>query len=227
MNRITHYLIALLLSVTSLNAWAHSSNFSGFLLSKGDDGQYLVQFHSALTGMEAQINRSGATYSDAEAFKQLALTRFKQTVQLRINQRDVTFDDLNIQLGHNTIISARLSTPPTPITTIELHNTFFEDIPRNQMRVIFKGSNLPSEHYTLNKTNHHQLNIALNNGHWQATKHSTPTPQTILDITPKTNKNDKSQNLVVAILVAVLIASFIVTLFLLHQKSPEDKEDIR
>lgn len=222
MNRIYYYLIALLLSFTSLSAWAHSSTLSAFIIKQGDDGQYLMQFHSALTGMEAQINHSGASYSDAEAFKQLALTRFKQTVQLRINQHDVTFDDLSIQLGHNTLISARLNTPSTPTTAVELHNTFFKDIPRNQMRVIFKGENLPSEPYTLNKANRHQLNIALNNGQWQAVKRSTPTPQATSSIAPVSDQKNLTSYAIFGLFLAGVIGVF----FLLHQKSHKNEEDI-
>lgn len=158
-------IIFLLLTLVTLSVEAHQANRAGFTFSKGDDGQYTALLSGALVGVEAEINQNyGETaYSDVEAFKALVVQHVEKTVNLRFNDTPVKFENVKVMLGHETNIIASVTGVPEPIESIHLTNTFFKDIFRSKLLVIFSGDNLPTKRYVLNDSNQYTLDIRLHN----------------------------------------------------------------
>lgn len=156
-------LILLLLSLVSINVYAHQANLSGFTLSHTGEGQYTAELGGALVGVEAEINRhyGKTSYADAEAFKALVSQHFEKTVSLTINETAVKFQHITVILGHETKVIADVIDMPQTIQSIGLTSTFFQEIPRSKMLVRFSGEDLPSKGYVLNRKNHYTLNISL------------------------------------------------------------------
>ncbi len=162
-------LLALGLSITSLNASAHNPNTATLVLSETIDGNYLVQLEGALTGVEAQINEtySPQAYKTAEEFKSLASERFVKSLTLAINDQPITLVNPSVQLGHGTQFTARVQGVPKTIESIDLTNTFFKDLHGNKMTVVFSSNQFPSTTYVLDDANQHHLSLTFTEGQWQ------------------------------------------------------------
>lgn len=161
-------LLALGLSITSLNASAHNPNTATLVLSE-TDGNYLVQLEGALTGVEAQINEtySPQAYKTAEQFKSLANEHFVKSLTLAINDQPITVVNPKVQLGHGTQFTARAQGVPKAIESIDLTNIFFKDLHGNKMTVVFLSEQFPSTTYVLNDANQHHLSLTFTDGQWQ------------------------------------------------------------
>lgn len=161
--------ILLLLLLVSVEVSAHQANLGGFTLAKTEDGKYTVQLGGSLVGFEVEINHrySKTAYSTADEFKDLVIKHFKDNVALSINGKLVEFNDLQVMLGHESQVWATVSGVPEKVQSIQLKNTFFQDIPYNKLLVTFNGEDLPSKRYVLNKANNHSLKIVLKDNQQQ------------------------------------------------------------
>lgn len=167
--RAIAYLVALGLSLTSVNAVAHDPNTATLVISKTASGEYLVQLNGALTGVEAQINQtySKEAYQTAEQFEDLARKHFVNSLTFSINNQPITLTNPRVKLGHGTQFIARAQNIPKTLKSIELTDTFFKDLHGNKMTVIFKSDQLPSNKYVLNDKNNHHLSLTFRDGQWQ------------------------------------------------------------
>ncbi|MGM8872541.1 hypothetical protein ACS8E3_12745 [Psychrobacter sp. 2Y5] len=162
------YLVALGLSLTSLNSSAHDPNTATLILSKSASGEYLVQLNGALTGVEAQINQtySKEAYQTAEQFEDLARKHFVDSLTLVVNDQHIAITNPIVQLGHGTQFMAKAQGVPKTIESIELSNTFFKDLHGNKMTVVFLSDQLSSSKYVLNDKNNHHLSLTFKQGQW-------------------------------------------------------------
>lgn len=165
----TSCLLALGLSLTSLNTSAHDPNTATLVVSQATSGKYFIQLDSALTGVEAQINEtySRDAYQTAEQFEDLAREHFINSFTFSINDQPIALANAKVQLGHGTQFIAEAQNIPETITSIELTDTFFKDLYGNKMTVVFTSKQLPKTNYVLNSKNDHHLSLDFIDGQWQ------------------------------------------------------------
>lgn len=162
-------LVALGLSLTSVNASAHDPNTATLVLSQATNGEYFIKLEGSLTGVEAQINEtySPEAYKTAEQFQSLANEHFVKSLTLSINDQPITLVDPRVQLGHGTQFTAKAQGIPKTVKSIELSNTFFKDLHGNKMNVVFLSDQLPSTKYLLTDKNNHHLSLTFKDGQWR------------------------------------------------------------
>lgn len=155
--------------------WAHQVNLSTLVLSETGDGRHTVQLSAALTGFDAEINQNypKGAYTTVEGFKRLVVERFGETVSLKLNQQTIGFENPTVTINHGTQLEADMAGVPDDIREIQLENTFFQDIYRNQLTVVFRKGGLPEQRYVLSRENHHRLHLVLANGIWQKVPSAT------------------------------------------------------
>lgn len=160
--------ITMFLIVISINTYAHQPNLASFILSKTENGKNIVQLTGALTGFEGEINYNFGknSFKTPEEFRQLVIRRFKETTSFFINEKQVTFKNPIVILGHETKLVTEVIGLPKNAKEIKLTSTFFENTSQNQIATLFILDNYPQEKYVLSNKNKHTINLIYENEKW-------------------------------------------------------------
>lgn len=156
------------LALVSVSTYAHKPNLASFILSKTDDGKYIIQLTGALTGFESQINYHFGknAYKTPEEFRELVINRFTNTTSLFIDGKQIGFKNTIVVLGHETKLLTEAIGIPKNANQIKLTNTFFENTSRNQLITMFILDSYPKQKYVLNNKNKQTINIVFENNKW-------------------------------------------------------------
>lgn len=194
-------IISLLFVWISINMYAHQPNLSSFIMSKTNDGKYVVQFVGALTGFEGEVNYNygKGAFKTPEEFRRLVIDYFSKSTSFMINQQKIKFKSPIVILGHETKLVAEVVGVPKTLKTICLKNNFFKNTSHNKITVLFVLDNFPKGKYILDNKNQHQLNLIYKKGKWQ-------------------HKRQKRNFIYYGIVVGVLILSFGMGHFIFKQK---------
>ncbi|MEZ7506207.1 hypothetical protein [Flavobacterium sp. Arc2] len=148
---------------------AHQPDFSTSVLSKTDDGKYVLQITSSLTAFEGEIDYlySKNAYKTPEAFQQLVIDHFNKNVLFIINGKDtLKFGSPLVLLGHETKLIVEVLNVPNSIKEVNFTNTMFKDMPHNQMAVIMLIDGFPKAQYILENNNEQTIQLKLKEGTW-------------------------------------------------------------
>lgn len=168
---IKNFWFLLLIMLMSNVSFAHQPDLSSIIISKTENGKFVLQINSSLTAFQQEVNyiNGVGAYKTPEEFRNLVLKHFNTTFSIILNEKDtLTFVNPTVILGHETKIVAEISGMPKNINAIYLKNELFKDIHNNQSVVMFSLEGFPTKiNYELNNDNKHELNIILKDGNWQ------------------------------------------------------------
>lgn len=148
--------------------FAHSPDLSSMMIYE-QNGKTFIVIKSSLTAFEEVVvyHYGKDSYKTPQEFNKLAIKHFIKSCFVVINNDDITFTNLQIQLGHETTLFAELENVPKNITTYHVKNIMFEDMPNNQCELILSHKDLPQKQVILNNENKHEVQFRLENNKWE------------------------------------------------------------
>lgn len=150
-------------------SYAHQPDFSTAVLSKTDDGIYVLQITSSLSAFEGEIDYlySKDAYKTPEDFKKLVIDHFNKNVFFIVNEKDtLKFGKPLVLLGHESKLVVEILNVPKNINSFYFHNTMFKDMPHNQMAMIMLVDGFPKAQYILENNNEQTIRLKLKKGTW-------------------------------------------------------------
>lgn len=172
LNKIVKNGLVMLVLLTSIVCQAHQAEFSSSLLSKTDDGKYILQIASSMTAFESEIDYiyTKKAYKTAEEFQKLVLDYFTKNVSFIVNGTEVLqLKDPMVLLGHETKIIVEVVGIPSNIKEMSYTNTMFKDLSHNKMGLIMLVDGFPKEQYVLENENNQTVQLELQEGTWVST----------------------------------------------------------
>lgn len=148
--------------------FAHSPDLSSMMIYE-QNGKTFIVIKSSLTAFEEVVvyHYGKDSYKTPQEFNKLAIKHFIKSCFVVINNDDITFTNLQIQLGHETTLFAELENVPKNITTYYVKNIMFEDMPNNQCELILSHKDLPQKQVILNNENTHEVQFRIENNKWE------------------------------------------------------------
>lgn len=140
---------------------AHQADVSTTMLVEKEDNTWVLQISASLTAFqhEVQTHFSETPYQSPEEFQLLVLEHVKNNLRIRFNEMDISFGKGIVQLGHETKVVFEVFGIPRDIQTVQIKNTAFQDIHKNQSALILLKENFNKEHFVLNGANNHTLKL--------------------------------------------------------------------
>lgn len=162
LGKMKRYFLALFF-MFSLGASAHQSDISNTMLVEREDGSWLLHVRAALTAFELEVHeRFGKdSYSTPEEFRELVIQHLQENLLIRFNDQDETaLQNGQVKLGHETNVIFRVADVPETIYTLDVKNSSFKEIHRNQSALIILKSGFEKKHFILNNENQHTAHLA-------------------------------------------------------------------
>ena len=153
----------------SFASYAHQPDVSTAVLSKTDDGKYILQITSSLSAFEGEIDYlySKGAYKTPEDFIKLVVDHFNKNVFFIVNEKDtLKFGKPLVLLGHESKLVVEVLNFPKNTNSFYFRNTMFKDMPHNQMAVMMLIEGFPKEQYILANENEQTIQLELKEGAW-------------------------------------------------------------
>ena len=160
----------ILFLLMSVSIYAHQPDLSYSLLSKTENGKYVLQISSSLSAFEEEIiyNYSKDAYKTPKEFKELVKKYFYKNVFLIVNEKDtLKFSNPLVLLGHETKFVVEVENIPDNIKSVYYKNTMFKDMHNNQMSVIMLVDGFPNKEYVLKNGNNQTILLEFENNQWK------------------------------------------------------------
>lgn len=154
----------------SVSIYAHQPDLSYSLLSKAENGKYVLQISSSLSAFEEEIiyNYSKDAYKTPKEFKELVKKYFDKNVFLIVNEKDtLKFSNPLVLLGHETKFVVEVENIPDNIKSVYYKNNMFKDMHNNQMSVIMLVDGFPNKEYVLKNGNNQTILLEFENNQWK------------------------------------------------------------
>lgn len=159
-NTMKKYLLMVALVLLSATGFAHQTEISSTVLAEKENNVWVLQISASLTAFQQEIKThfSETPYKTPEEFKQIVLKHIKNNLQLRVNGNEsISFNNGNVQLGHETKVVFEVSGIPSNLSTFEVTNTIFEDIHRSKNILVVLKEGFGKNNFILNDMNHYTL----------------------------------------------------------------------
>lgn len=161
----------ILFLVMSVTIYAHQPDLSYSILSKTENGKYVLQISSSLSAFEEEIiyTYSKDAYKSPEEFKELVKKYFDKNVFLIVNEKDtLKFSNPLVLLGHETKYVVEVESIPDNIKSVYYKNSMFKDMHHNQMSVLMLVDGFPTKEYVLENGNSHTISLELKDSKWES-----------------------------------------------------------
>jgi hypothetical protein len=168
-NKIVKQCLFFMALFVSFASYAHQPDVSTAVLSKTDDGKYILQITSSLSAFEGEIDYlySKGAYKTPEDFIKLVVDHFNKNVFFIVNEKDtLKFGKPLVLLGHESKLVVEVLNFPKNINSFYFRNTMFKDMPHNQMAVMMLIEGFPKEQYILANENEQTIQLELKEGAW-------------------------------------------------------------
>ena len=168
-NKIIKQCLFFMALFVSFASYAHQPDVSTAVLSKTDDGKYILQITSSLSAFEGEIDYlySKGAYKTPEDFIKLVVDHFNKNVFFIVNEKDtLKFGKPLVLLGHESKLVVEILNFPKNTNSFYFRNTMFKDMPHNQMAVIMLVEGFPKEQYILTNENEQTIQLELKEGAW-------------------------------------------------------------
>jgi len=208
MKKIIQYSLLLLFLCSSTGLWAHQPNLSSTILMEKEDGQWIVQIRASLTAFEYEVAaRFGQdAYKTAEEFKELVVRQIEQSLSVKFNEGEsLKLNKPQVRLGHESSITFELEGKTENMNLIEVKNTSFEHISRNQAALVVLKKGFAKNQFMMNKENNHQLYLKAEDNKFEA-------------LDPKAEKQTNVYALV--LLLGILLTGIAIFLLVNKQSKP-------
>jgi hypothetical protein len=172
-------LVFLLLSANFVQA--HQPDFSNLMIYE-QNGKYLLVLKSSITAFEGEIDYlfGKNAYKSPEEFQLLVIKHFQKNCNVVINNENIKLINPKVILGHETTLFAELSNVPKKISSIDVKNTLFKDMPVSLCELILTLNALPQKQYLLNNVNNYEVKLQLENNSWSVVEDASPNTTFIL-----------------------------------------------
>ena len=168
-NKIVKQCLFFMALFVSFASYAHQPDVSTAVLSKTDDGKYILQITSSLSAFEGEIDYlySKGAYKTPEDFIKLVVDHFNKNVFFIVNEKDtLKFGKPLVLLGHESKLVVEVLNFPKNTNSFYFRNTMFKDMPHNQMAVMMLIEGFPKEQYILANENEQTIQLELKEGAW-------------------------------------------------------------
>ena len=168
-NKIVKQCLFFMALFVSFASYAHQPDVSTAVLSKTDDGKYILQITSSLSAFEGEIDYlySKGAYKTPEDFIKLVVDHFNKNVFFIVNEKDtLKFGKPLVLLGHESKLVVEILNFPKNTNSFYFRNTMFKDMPHNQMAVMMLIEGFPKEQYILANENEQTIQLELKEGAW-------------------------------------------------------------
>jgi len=157
-----------LLLLMSLGSYAHQPDLSTVVVSKTDDGKYVMQITGSLTAFEGEVDYifGKNAYKTADEFRELVIKHFRKNTSFIVNGQALVFVKPEVILGHETKLVVEVLGLPEQINSIDLKSSMFSDMYNNQSVVMMIGKEFPNDKYILNNDNSQQIKLETKDGKW-------------------------------------------------------------
>ncbi|OYU54015.1 MAG: hypothetical protein CFE25_18215 [Chitinophagaceae bacterium BSSC1] len=172
-------LVFLLLSANIVQA--HQPDLSNLMIYE-QNGKYLLVVKSSITAFEGEIDYlfGKNAYKSPEEFQLLVIKHFQKNCNVVINNENIKLINPKVILGHETTLFAELSNVPKKISSIDVKNTLFKDMPVSLCELILTLNALPQKQYLLNNVNNYEVKLQLENNSWSVVEDASPNTTFIL-----------------------------------------------
>ena len=154
----TLFVVVLLITIS---AKAHQADVSTTMLVERENNTWVVQISASLTAFQHEIRThfSETPYKTPEEFQRMVLEHMKNNFLINFNGENISFGEGVVQLGHETKVVFEVFGIPSDIQTVQVKNTAFQDINKNQSALVLLKEGFNKEHFVLNDANDHTLNL--------------------------------------------------------------------
>ena len=155
-------ILCLFLIFVSISGFAHQTNTSSTVLIEKDDLSWILQISASLTAFqqEIQLHYAETPYQTPEEFRAQVLQHIKKNFELVLNKNiSIELTGGTVQLGHETKVVFEVHGLPNTIEQVDLTNTIFKDIYRNQNSLFLFKQNFIKKKFTLNAEKDHKLTL--------------------------------------------------------------------
>ncbi|GHC51165.1 DUF6702 family protein [Ulvibacter litoralis] len=171
-------IIFLLCIITTLSAKAHQPDVSTTMLVEKENNTWVLQISASLSAFQQEIKThfSETPYKTPEEFQQMVLEHFKKNIFIQFNENQMaTLSDGYVRLGHETKVVFEVFNVPSEQTSVEIKNSAFKDIHRNQSALVLLKDGFNKEHFILNNANEHTVTLAITTDRFIETAETKPT----------------------------------------------------
>lgn len=166
MKLIFKYIIVQCLLFVSIAACAHNPDLSSTILIEQSEDKWVLQIRAALTAFEYEVESSfgGSSYATPEEFQELVVRHVRENMLILFNDNNqVELKNGMVKLGHETSVTFEVIGSPTTIKSLQVMNSSFKDIPRNQSALMVLKKGFTKEQFTLNAKNLHTAELKIAN----------------------------------------------------------------
>lgn len=159
MNRVIILLCALCMS---LGLQAHQPDLSSTLLVEHEKDQWVLQVRASLTAFKYEIEEhyGAASYASPAEFQDLVLKHVKENIFIMYNgTQSVELKTGIVKLGHETSVTFAVEGTPETIHTLDVKNSSFQDVSRNQSALMILKKGFSKDQFTLNNANQHTARL--------------------------------------------------------------------
>jgi hypothetical protein len=146
----------------TLESKAHQPDVSTTLLIEQSENNWILQIRAALTAFESEIeyHYGKSSYTTPEEFQDLVRKHMKDKLSVLFNgDAPISLEDGKIKLGHESSITFKISTAPISIEFLQVTNSAFSDIPRNQSALMIIKKGFTKDQFILNNDNDHTAQL--------------------------------------------------------------------
>ncbi len=161
----TVHLVIFLLCFKAVSA--HTPDLASLMIYN-QNGKSILVIKSALTAFEGEVDYifGKDAYKTPEEFNQLVIQHFQKNCFVIANGDTLKFSNIQVQLGHETNLFAELDNMPETISTFQVSNTVFADMPNNLCEVILALDGFPQKQYVLSNANNHEAKLTVEGNQW-------------------------------------------------------------
>jgi hypothetical protein len=168
----------LILSVllVSFFANAHQPDTSTTMLVETENNTWVLQIKASLTAFQHEVKTHFADtpYTTPEEFKEMVLKHIKNNFQIVCNGSEtIKISNGIVKLGHETTVVFEISGIPSDMNSVKVTNSAFSDIHRNQSALVILKEGFNKEHFVLNNSNNHTLELNIKGNKFIETKLQT------------------------------------------------------
>lgn len=156
-------LIILLAVLYSVGLCAHQADISRTMLLEQEDGSWQLVVTTSLTAFEYEVEAHFGkdAFATPQAFEELVLQHLQNTISIHFNDGNLAnLTSGQVALGHETNVVFTVSGVPKKMDQIEVINTAFADIHRNQSALIVLKKGVEKKQFMLDATNNHMIRLA-------------------------------------------------------------------
>lgn len=170
------YILMLVAFGFSIASFAHSPNASATMLVEKENNTWVLQISASLTAFQQEIKTHFAEtpYKTPEEFQQMVLEHVKKNLEISFNDdRQITFGQGVVKLGHETKVVFEVFGIPSEIQTATVKNTAFADIYKSRSSLLLFKEGFTKQQFVLNDANAHTLHLKVSGDTFVQTTQNT------------------------------------------------------